>query len=262
MYKNAKPLFKRLNMYTEKFASYYDTLHSSKNYKEECDLILKNSINFSKLLDIGCGTFTHGIILSKKYEKVLGVDLSEPMLKIAEKKIKNLDLKNLETYCGPLENISPSNFFDTIISMFYVVNHISSLTELKTFFTKVIGLLNHDGVFIFDCWNGTACRIEKPNPASTKTIKHDFHTVISETKTDTDLLESYSVMNTSVKIFFESELVDQFDYTLEQKLWTPDIFIDILKSVGFKTIQMIPFYNQHESPKETDYKLTFICKKN
>jgi len=203
-------------MYTEKFASYYDTLHSSKNYKEECDLILKNSINFSKLLDIGCGTFTHGIILSKKYEKVLGVD----------------------------------------------VNHISSLTELKTFFTKVIGLLNHDGVFIFDCWNGTACRIEKPNPTSTKTIKHDFHTVISETKTDTDLLESYSVMNTSVKIFFESELVDQFNYTLEQKLWTPDIFIDILKSVGFKNIQMIPFYNQHESPKETDYKLTFICKKN
>ena len=115
-------------MYTEKFASYYDTLHSSKNYVEECELIANNSTNFSKLLDIGCGTLSHSILLSKKFEKVLGVDLSESMLKVADSKIKSLDLKNIETYCGPLENISPSNSYDTIISMFYVVNHIHSLT--------------------------------------------------------------------------------------------------------------------------------------
>lgn len=249
-------------MYTEKFASYYDTIHSPKNYVEECELITNNSTNFSKLLDIGCGTLSHSIILSKKFEKVLGVDLSESMLKVADSKIKSLDLKNIETYCGPLENISPSNSYDTIISMFYVVNHIHSLTELRIFFTKIIELLNKDGVFIFDCWNGNACRIEKPKSESQKTIIHDFHTVLSETKTETDLMGSTSIMNTSIKVFFESELVDEFNYSLSQKLWTPDIFSDILKSVGFKNLQIIPFYNQDESPKETDYKLTFICKKN
>lgn len=249
-------------MYTEKFASYYDALHSSKNYNEECELIITNSINFTRLLDIGCGTLNHGILLSKKFVKVLGTDLSESMLKIAKDKIKRSNLKNIETYCGPSENISPSNSFDTIISMFYVVNHIDSLLELKTFFSKVIELLNKDGVFIFDCWNGTACRIDKPLSFSSKKISHDFHTVMLETKTETDLLNSISTMETSVKVYFETELVDEFNYSLKQKLWTPDIFVDILREVGFKNIQIIPFYKQNETPKETDYKLTFICKKN
>ena len=30
----------------------------------------------------------------------------------------------------------------------------------------------------------------------------------------------------------------------------------------FKDIKLIPYYNQNEIAKETDYKLTFICKKN
>ncbi len=249
-------------MYTEKFASYYDTLHSNKNYKEECELILSRTSNFQRLLDIGCGTLTHSIVLSKKFEKVLGVDLSEPMLKIGENKLKYFNIKNVDTYCGPLENISLQNRFNTIISMFYVVNHINSLGELNSFFSKIFELLNEDGVFIFDCWNGTACRIEKPKIENTKTITHDFHTIISKTITETNLIDSISVMDTNIKVYFESELVDEFDYRIEQKLWTPDVFIDILKSIGFKDIKLIPYYNQNEIAKETDYKLTFICKKN
>lgn len=249
-------------MYTEKFASYYDTLHSTKNYTEECELILKNTNNFQKLLDIGCGTLTHSIVLSKKFEKVLGVDLSEPMIKVGEKKLKTFEIKNVDTYCGPIDNISLQNQFDTIISMFYVVNHINSLNELKSFFSKVFELLNENGVFIFDCWNGTACRIEKPKIENFKTISHDFHTIISKTMTNTNLMESVSSMDTNIKIYFESELVEEFDYHIDQKLWTPDIFIDIIKSIGFKEIKLIPYYNQNEIAKETDYKLTFICKKN
>jgi hypothetical protein len=146
--------------------------------------------------------------------------------------------------------------------MFYVVNHINSLGELNSFFSKIFELLNEDGVFIFDCWNGTACRIEKPKLQNSKSIEHDFHTIISKTITDTNLMDSTSTMKSNVKIYFESELVDEFDYELEQKLWTPDIFVDILKSVGYRKISIIPYYNQDDIAKETDYKLTFICKKN
>jgi hypothetical protein len=75
-------------------------------------------------------------------------------------------------------------------------------------------------------------------------------------------MDSTSTMKSNVKIYFEAELVDEFDYELEQKLWTPDIFVDILKSVGYRKISIIPYYNQDDIAKETDYKLTFICKKN
>jgi len=250
------------NMYNEKFASYYDVLHSKKDYEEECKLILKNSINKKKLLDVGCGTLNHSIVLSNKFEKITAIDLSESMINCGLKKIKNLDIKNIETYSGPLSNISLSNQYDTIVSLFYVVNHIHSIQELTNFFVNTIELLNKEGVFIFDCWNGTACRIEKPKLQNSKSIEHDFHTIISKTITDTNLMDSTSTMKSNVKIYFEAELVDEFDYELEQKLWTPDIFVDILKSVGYRKISIIPYYNQDDIAKETDYKLTFICKKN
>ena len=50
-------------MYSEKLSTYYDNLYSQKDYKSECDLIVKYSKIKDTLLDIGCGTMTHSIIL-------------------------------------------------------------------------------------------------------------------------------------------------------------------------------------------------------
>ena len=248
-------------MYSEKLSTYYDNLYSQKDYKSECDLIIKYSKTKDSLLDIGCGTMTHSIILSDFFKDVLSTDLSAPMINVGIKKITEKGINNVTTFNGPISDIKLNTPFNTIISMFNVVKHINTVNDLISYFKTVSNLLSKDGVFIFDCWNGTACRIEPPKEIMEKSISHDFHTILTKTKTETNLFESWSLMNTDVNLYFESELVDNFSFSLLQKLWTPDVLKDICEMCGLSVVKIIPYFDDSLLANEKDYRLTFICEK-
>ena len=115
--------------YFDKYSKYYDTIHIDKDYEIESNLINKYSTNKNSLLDVGCGTANHSIILSEYFKKIVGVDLSKSMLNEAKKKIDLLKISNVELTNSELCSIDGT--FDTIISMFNVVNHIQSLEDLS-----------------------------------------------------------------------------------------------------------------------------------
>ena len=54
--------------YYEKYSKYYDTIHIDKDYEIESNLINKYSTNKNSLLDVGCGTANHSIILSEYFK--------------------------------------------------------------------------------------------------------------------------------------------------------------------------------------------------
>ena len=68
------------------YAKLYDLFYSEKDYKSECEFILESIIRFySKkdklaIIDFGCGTGEHSLILSKKGHFCRGIDLSEDSL--------------------------------------------------------------------------------------------------------------------------------------------------------------------------------------
>ena len=85
--------------------------------------------------------------------------------------------------------------------------------------------------------------------------------LIAQTKTETNLFESWSLMNTDVNLYFESELVDNFSFSLLQKLWTPDVLKDICEMCGLSVVKIIPYFDDSLLANEKDYRLTFICEK-
>jgi SAM-dependent methyltransferase len=248
-------------MYSEKLSTYYDDIYAQKDYKFECDLILKYSKTKDNLLDIGCGTMTHSIILSDFFKDVLSTDLSAPMINVGIKKITEKGINNVTTFNGPISDIKLNMSYDTIISMFNVVNHINSINDLIFYFKTISNFLSKDGVFIFDCWNGTACRIDPPKEIMEKSIPHNLYTLLTKTKTETNLFESWSLMNTEVILYFENKLVDNFSFSLLQKLWTPEVLKDICEMCGLSVIKIIPYFDDSRLANEKDYKITFICEK-
>ncbi|OXS77038.1 hypothetical protein B1B04_01145 [Lysinibacillus sp. KCTC 33748] len=70
------------------YAEYYDLLYKDKDYIQEANyidsLLQKYSSNTKSILELGCGTGKHAIILGKKGYKVHGVDLSEGMIREAK----------------------------------------------------------------------------------------------------------------------------------------------------------------------------------
>jgi SAM-dependent methyltransferase len=248
-------------MYSEKLSKYYDILYSHKDYKSECELIKKYSTKNKNLLDVGCGTMTHSIILSEYFKNVTSIDLSKPMIDTGLKKIKSKKINNITALCVDLYKSGFDNEFDNVISMFNVVNHITKLDNLFSFFKTINNSLINDGTFIFDCWNGIACTIDKPKEESIRNSYYDNHALISSTKTTTNLFNSISVMDTNVKIYDDISIIDEFDYSLEQRLWSPNILSELLEMSGFIVTKIMPYFNDEEIAKENDYRLTFVCKK-
>ena len=245
--------------YFDKYSKYYDTIHIDKDYEIESNLINKYSTNKNSLLDVGCGTANHSIILSEYFEKIVGVDLSKPMLNEAKKKIDLLKISNVELTNSELCSIDGT--FDTIISMFNVVNHIQSLEELSMFFEDVKNKLNEDGIFIFDCWNGTACRMEMPTEYHKKFVNYDWYTLELETNTTSNLFDAWSLVETKVNVYSEGDKVDEFKYGILHKLWTPDILKSLIEISGMKVVNIVPSFNDEEIAKANDYRITFISKK-
>ena len=77
------------------YANFYDNLYKDKDYKKECDYLEKIFNKYSPkkvktILDLGCGTGSHDLILAKRGYQVTGLDFSKICLKWLKKRQKKL----------------------------------------------------------------------------------------------------------------------------------------------------------------------------
>lgn len=146
-------------------AQFYDSIYSQKNYRFEVDLIKKilseNGIESANILDVGCGTGNHSIILSEdKQLNILGVDQSYKMIQRAAQ--KSSQIANLHFVKRDMLSINNLNIkFDVVIALFHVLNYLKDDSELTKFFSIVRSMLNQKGIFIFDTWNGNLCEKDR-----------------------------------------------------------------------------------------------------
>ena len=64
-------------VFGKEYANTYDALYENKDYEKECDFIeaifSKGSLNAKTVLDLGCGTGGHALVLAKRGYEVLGL---------------------------------------------------------------------------------------------------------------------------------------------------------------------------------------------
>ncbi|RKY97759.1 MAG: hypothetical protein DRQ10_08195 [Candidatus Hydrothermota bacterium] len=135
-------------------APYYDVLMQDVNYELWIDYVEELFKLFRvrphKILDIGCGTGTPTIVLARRGYEVVGIDVSEDMLRIARDKTRTMP--NVRFYLADvrrfnLENEAP---FDAAISLFDSLNNILRENELFEAFRHVRAHLRPKAPFLFD----------------------------------------------------------------------------------------------------------------
>ena len=133
----------------KKFSKIYDKFMEYCDYNEWARIVEENKQEFqiegNDLLDLGCGTGE--ILLYLQQYNCTGIDLSEEMLKIAQKKLKGC---NIPLYYGDMKNFDTGKKYDIIISFFDTITHLTSLEELKENFRCIANSLKKDGIYIFD----------------------------------------------------------------------------------------------------------------
>lgn len=103
--------------------------------------------NPSTILDIATGTGDLAILMSQTgAEKITGLDISDGMLEVGRKKIKEKNLQNkIEMVLGDSENIPyPDNSFDAITVAFGVRN----FETLEKGLAEILRVLKPNGIFV------------------------------------------------------------------------------------------------------------------
>lgn len=230
----------------------YDHLNKYKDYNGECNFILnkftkynKNTIH--KALDIGCGTGSHMLNLSKNIEIGFGIDINKEMINEANKK----NITNIKFIHIGIEDFKEKNF-DLVMLLFQVVNHIHNLSQLINTFKLINNKLNQGGILIFDVFNSLAMLLEKPNNEI-----RNVDGIIIKINSNFDAINSKLSINYN---YINNETNENIEYSLSETIWSPVILKKILEENGFKICEIKRNYTE-EDININSYKLTYICKK-
>ena len=133
------------------FALYYDDLTDNVDYEAGSDYIsgfLKESgVNEgAKVIDLACGTGTLSLLLKNKGYDVIGVDMSEEMLTVADRKACG----SIPFIKAKMQDLVMPDPADACVCCLDSINHLTDIEEVKKTFSSVYGCLKKDGIFIFD----------------------------------------------------------------------------------------------------------------
>ena len=156
-------------VFDKQYSNLYDRFYRDKDYSLECDLIeavfKRYQTKPRTILDLGCGTGPHAVILTKRGYAVTGVDRSLHMLETAKEKARahKVDISFIQQDISALTpELLKGEQFDAVISMFAVIGYLTENDQLARTFHNIREFLKPGGVFLFDCWYGPAVLSQRP----------------------------------------------------------------------------------------------------
>ncbi len=249
-------------VFKKEYANVYDCLYQGKDYKKECDFLekifKKHGKSVKTILDLGCGTGGHALILAKRGYKVTGIDRSEDMLKNARANAKMAGLKI--NYCrSSIQALELNRKFDAVIAMFAVMGYQVGNEDMALACKNAKAHLKRGGSFIFDAWNGPAVLTDPPAQAA-KDLKDGDKRVIRLTMPDVDIIAHTVDVNFQVIVLENDKIVSETKETHKMRFLFPQEMKYYLQVAGFTEIQFMPFLKPDKKLSAGDWNMTVIAK--
>ena len=199
------------------YSRYYNLLYRDKNYEAEVDhvhgLIAAHRPGARSVLDLGCGTGRHDLLLAEKGYQVTGVDRSEEMLLVAGKHGARLTGGTPVFQQGDVRTVRLGRTFDVVLSLFHVVSYQTTNADLHAAFATAKAHLAPGGLFIFDCWYGPAVLSTRPETRIKRLEDEDISVVrICES----DLLPNVNRVDVNYELFIMDKKSGQVEKLRER----------------------------------------------
>jgi ubiquinone/menaquinone biosynthesis C-methylase UbiE len=119
------------------------------------EFVFEHVIAGSKVLDIGCGTGRHILMLQKAACKVFGIDMSGHMVKQTRKKLKKAGINSARIVNADMLNLpfSSESGFDVALLMFSTFGLVFGEENRINFLKEIRRVLNTDGRIILHVHN-------------------------------------------------------------------------------------------------------------
>ncbi len=136
--------FKGYEKLAEHYAAMIDTKPHNAYYERPATLSLLPSVRGKRVLDAGCGPGAYAQLLVRRGAKVVGVDVSPKMLRLARERVGDKVELHLADLTEPMKFLK-DNSFDAVVSSL-VIPYIDNLRHLFKEFHRV---LKRPGVLVF-----------------------------------------------------------------------------------------------------------------
>ncbi len=235
------------------FAKVYDDLTNNVEYEKRVQYILnilnENGIFSGKILDLACGTGTMTVIAKKKGFELIGVDLSEDMLAIADNKANG----TINFIKAHMQDFKLGCCVDACMCNLDSINHLEDIEDVKNTFKCVYNVLSENGIFVFD-----VNTVFKHNEilANNSFIFDEENYFLAW---DNELVEE-NVIKIFIDIFSYNGInYDRYSETFTEKAYE----IDELKHALEPYFDVLDVFDDisKEKPKKDSERLYFVCKR-
>ncbi len=151
------------------YSRYYDLLYRDKDYPGEArfiaETIRRHRPQATRILELGCGTGMHALLLGEQGFQVEGVDRSEDMLAAAGRRRDEAEATvrdRLKFVQGDVRDYRSTRRHEAVVSLFHVMSYQTTNEDLRSAFATAAANLTDDGIFFFDYWFGPAVLTERP----------------------------------------------------------------------------------------------------
>ena len=244
----------------ENYGQKYDNENFTQGIVGECDFIEKeiNNDNSLKILDVGCGTGRHAIELSNRGYIVTGIDLSETQLARARQKAESHNLK-IDFQKQDARNLPFIDEFDVAIMLCEGGFPLMETDEMNYEILKcVTKSLRDHGKIIFTTLNGLFPLYHSVEEFCASTTEEGNATYRSNTF-DFMTFRDHNITE------FEDDFGNKKTLECNERYYVPSEITWLLKSLGYKTIQIfgakLGAFSRNDKLTTEDFEMLIIAEK-
>jgi SAM-dependent methyltransferase len=243
-------------VFAEAYANQYDQLYGEKDYPGECDLIEQAFRQFGSgeirtVVDWGCGTGNHSILLAERGYSVTGVDGSSEMLLRAREKSaqRGLDIDWIEGDARVAEVGGP---FDAGLFMFAVLGYFSLNKDVTGALGNARKHLRTGGMLAFDVWYGPAVLSMKPSDRA-KAISIPDGKLIRMVTCDSDTRHHRCTLRVNSWRLVAGQPAEESNEIHTVRYFFPLELESLLDQSGFKLVSLTAFPTLDQPPNEANW---------
>ena len=245
------------------YAKYYDLIYRDKNYEGESDFVERVLQSFSPtpsrtILDVGCGTGQHSLLLARRGYALAGIDASEVAIEIAREKARRYQLQ-MDFFQADMRTFDLHRTFDACISMFAVMDYLTRNEDIQAALTSIRKHLKRDSLFVFDCWNGLAVLRILPS-VTVKTVEDGNLSLIRVAQPHLNAFEHLCSVDYHMLATRDDKIIDEIRETHVVRFFFPQEISKYLHDADFEVLKICPFPELGGTVDETVWNICVICK--